>query len=134
MLVGRKLLRGIEALRKEQLNVLVFTGSEEKDLRESYETLLGPEVPVVFEPSVREFAAMLSRCGLFVTRDSGPIHLAYGLGVRTVAIFLHNNFNHWAPPSDLTRVVYLSGGCSPTDALTACREELAYRTSEQFTA
>ena len=115
----------IVALSAEAVNVIVFTGPEEKDLRIQYRTLLNPGPPVVFETSLTDFAAMLSNCDLFVTCDSGPMHLAYSLGIRTVAIFLHNTFGHWAPPARLCRVVYTSTGTTPENVLTACREELS---------
>ena len=36
---------------------------------------------------LRQFLAVASRCSAFVGNDSGPIHMAAGLGVRVVAIF-----------------------------------------------
>ena len=50
----------------------------------------------VFESSPIDFAAMVSNCDLFVTCDSGPMHLACALNTRTVAIFQNPNFDHWA--------------------------------------
>jgi protein-S-isoprenylcysteine O-methyltransferase Ste14 len=55
------------------------------------------------------------------------MHLAYTLGVRTVAIFLKSNFDHWAPPSSITRVLYNSSGCSAEEVVSACLEEVAPR-------
>ena len=65
---------------------------------------LEPKIAIVFEPSARDFAAMISNCDLFVTCDSGPMHLACGLGIRTVAIFQNPNFDHWGPPSSVARI------------------------------
>ena len=36
---------------------------------------------------LRQFLAVLARCHAFVGNDSGPMHMAAGLGVRVVAIF-----------------------------------------------
>jgi lipopolysaccharide heptosyltransferase II len=36
---------------------------------------------------LRQFMAVLSRCGLFICNDSGPMHIATALGVPVVAIF-----------------------------------------------
>jgi ADP-heptose:LPS heptosyltransferase len=112
----------IRALSVGHLDVIVFTGPEENDVRKQYSDRLSP-IPVLFEPSLTKFAAMLSRCDLLLTSDTGPMHLAYSLGVKTVAIFLQNTFDHWAPPANLCRVLYGSE-ITPQDVLTACREEL----------
>ena len=61
----------------------------------------------VLESSLSDFAAMVSNCDLFVTCDSGPMHLACALGTRTVAIFQNPNFDHWAPPS-LIEIVHIN--------------------------
>ena len=47
------------------------------------------EVPglVVLRLRLREMMAILERCGTLVCNDSGPMHIAAALGVRTVAIF-----------------------------------------------
>ncbi|HVJ82807.1 MAG TPA: glycosyltransferase family 9 protein, partial [Planctomycetia bacterium] len=37
--------------------------------------------------TLRTLAAVLARCELLFTNDSGPMHLAAALGVRTAAIF-----------------------------------------------
>ena len=114
----------IIGLCSDGVNVVVFAGPEERDVTDQLRSRVDPAISIVFEPSVMKFAAMLSSCDLFVTCDSGPMHLAYTLGVRTVAIFLYGNFDHWGPPRDITRVVYAPGGGSAIDVLKACREEL----------
>ncbi|HEX7233322.1 MAG TPA: glycosyltransferase family 9 protein, partial [Candidatus Binatia bacterium] len=78
----------------------------------------------VFERTLRMFAAMVSNCDLFVTCDSGPMHLAYSLGVRTVAIFRYRNFDRWGAPPSSTHIVYDPEGCSTSAVLAACYEEL----------
>jgi ADP-heptose:LPS heptosyltransferase len=71
------------------------------------------------------FASMVFNCDLFLCCDSGPMHLACALGVRTVAIFLlRYNSNRWAPPSNLARMVYQEGEASVSEVIDACRLEL----------
>ena len=113
----------ITTLYRDGFNVVAFIGPEEKDLSEDLRNSLDANIPVIAEPSLRNFAAMISNCDLFVTGDSGPMHLAYTLGTRTVAVFLYPNFDRWGPPS--VRIAYQPGGCSPDEVLRICREELA---------
>ena len=117
------------ALHWYGVNAAIFVGPEEKDSLAVLRSALDPSIPVMFEPSIRKFAAMISNCDLFVTCDSGPMHLAYTLGVRTLAIFLKPNFDHWAPPSHTARVLYNSSGCSAEEVVSACLEEVAPRKS-----
>jgi lipopolysaccharide heptosyltransferase II len=116
--------RVVSDLDSAGINTVTFVGPDEKKslmfLRESF----GATLPVIFEPSIRRFAAMIANCDLFVTSDSGPMHLACALGIRTVAIFLKPNFDRWAPPSTITRVIYKTEGCSAEDVVNACLQEL----------
>jgi ADP-heptose:LPS heptosyltransferase len=114
----------ITALHFHGLNVITFIGPEEKNSIALFRDALDSSIPIVFEPSSRDFAAMVSNCDLFITCDSGPMHLACGFGIRTVAIFLQRNFDHWAPPSNVTRIVYEAGGCSAEEVLRISLEEL----------
>jgi heptosyltransferase-3 len=115
----------IADLRSQGLNVLTFVGPEEKDSVGYLRDALGFDMPVVFEPSIRAFAAMVANCDLFVSCDSGPMHVACGLGIPIVAIFQHRNFNRWGPPSSVARIVYRAGGPSAIEVLTACVEQLS---------
>jgi len=115
----------ITALYWRGLNVVTFIGPEEKDSIGYFRDALEPEIPIVFEPSPRDFAAMASNCDLFVTCDSGPMHMACGLGIRTVAIFQNLNFDRWGPPSSVARIVYEPGGCSAEEVFRICLEELS---------
>src|SRR6266576_3719169 len=113
----------IRTLQRRGINVVTFVGPEETRLVGFLKKALGTQ-PLVYESSSRNFAAMVSHCDLFVTCDSGPMHLASALGTRTVAIFRNNNFDHWAPPQTLARVVYQPDGCSTAAVLSVCLAEL----------
>jgi len=104
--------------------VMVFVGPEERELGAYFQGEVGDCTKVVFEPDLRRFAALISACDLFVACDSGPVHLACALQVRTVAIFLHDDFARWGPPSQLARLVYDANGVTAQAAFDACRQEL----------
>lgn len=104
---------------------IVFVGPEERETLVYLQAILAHRVPVVFERNVRTFAALVADCNLFVGCDSGPLHLACALGVRTVAIFLKDNFDRWGPPPELSRIVYRESGVTVADVVSACRIELS---------
>ena len=54
---------------------------------------------------MRETGAVLRRCELFVTNDTGPLHLAAALDVPTVAIFGPTDDRKWRPWHERSRVV-----------------------------
>lgn len=52
----------------------------------------GPELfPVLPSLDIADFAAAVSCCDVFVSGDTGPMHLAAGCGVSTVSVFLEDN-------------------------------------------
>ena len=114
----------ITALHAYGLNVITFVGPEEKDTVGLFRDALDQNIPIVFERSLRMFAAMVSNCDLFVTCDSGPMHLASSLGVRTIAIFRYRNFDRWGPPPRRARIVHDPEGGSTGAVLAACYEEV----------
>lgn len=114
-------------LRRSGAKIVLFVGPEEKNLIDFFKQSLGQGIPAIYEPSVRMFAAMVSCCDLFVTSDSGPMHLACAVGTRTVAIFQRRNHHHWGPPESLARIVFRRGGPPVDEVLNACVEELFHR-------
>lgn len=111
-------------LQNTGARTVIFVGPEERHLIGYFKATLANRGAVVFEPDVRKFAAAVANCNLFVTCDSGPMHLACALGVRTVAIFLKNDMARWAPPAALAQVLYRESGITTRDVLDACGTEL----------
>jgi ADP-heptose:LPS heptosyltransferase len=118
-------LRGLGA------NVIIFVGPEERELIAYFRQVLRYRIPVCFDPDPRSFASLVAGCDLFVACDSGPVHLACALRVRTVAIFLKNNLKRWGPPASLARIVYRDAGVTAKNVLDACLFELSYNAPEK---
>jgi ADP-heptose:LPS heptosyltransferase len=112
-------------LRAHGARPIIFVGPEEIDSLIYLQSVLAHRMPVVFEPDIKKFASLVANCHLFVACDSGPVHLACALPVRTVAIFLKNNFDRWGPPAELGRIVFHEGGVTVKDVLEACRLEFS---------
>jgi heptosyltransferase-2 len=63
---------------------------------------------------LRQFMAVLSRCGLLVCNDSGPMHIATALGVPVVAVFGPTEQAWFGPLGEENRVVSQAGfWCRP---------------------
>lgn len=115
----------ITSLHAEGIKVIVFFGPEEKRLMEVFRQSLGKNVPLIFEPSALAFASMVSNCSLFISCDSGPMHLACALGVRTIAIFQNSDFKRWGPPASMAQIVCEPGGVSAEEVLKISLAELS---------
>ena len=71
------------------------------------------------QTSLLELAALLERCALLVTNDSGPMHIAAAMNTRIVAVFGPTNPLLQGPCGEGHQVVRLEGldclGCNLTD-------------------
>jgi heptosyltransferase-2 len=65
------------------------------------------------ETSLREFIDLTAACRLFLTNDSGAMHVASALGVPTVAVFGATDDVTTGPTGPLARVVREHAECSP---------------------
>jgi len=69
-------------------DVLVLGGPGENHLRPAFEPVAGPSVRVLIgRTSLATSAAIMKRCDVVVTNDSGPMHVADAVGARLVAVF-----------------------------------------------
>ena len=115
-------LRVVTGLRQSGAAVVVFLGPEETDMVDVFRSSLSPAIPLIFEPAVRKFAAMLAHLDVLICCDSGPMHLACAAGVPVVAIFQERHVKRWAPPRSAARVLSDPG---PAQVLAAALEEIS---------
>ncbi len=64
---------------------------------------------------LKEFMAVLSQCRLLFCNDGGPLHIAAGLGIRTVSIFgpVDEKIYGPYPPNKKHRVITVDIECRP---------------------
>ena len=83
---------------------------------------------------LKNVAALLSLCDVFLGNDSGLTHLAASVGVETVALFGPTDPGAWAPRGRRVTVVSRNVACTPCarEAMKSCphRECLTTITSE----
>jgi heptosyltransferase-2 len=63
--------------------------------------------------TLAEFIEMAAACDLFLTNDSGPMHIASALGVPTVVVFGATDEDATGPTGERSRVVRELVECSP---------------------
>jgi len=65
------------------------------------------------QTSLAEYINLAAACRVYLTNDSGGMHIASALGVPTVAIFGATDDATTGPTGDLARVVRQAVECSP---------------------
>lgn len=97
--------------------VAVLGGSGEDELADEVRASLSElrEAPLMLNgrTSLGELIGVLSQLSLFLTNDSGPMHLAAALGTPTVAVFGPTDPRETGPSGGQARVVREPVDCSP---------------------
>ncbi|MDE0088888.1 MAG: lipopolysaccharide heptosyltransferase II [Candidatus Poribacteria bacterium] len=96
--------------------VLLLHGPDEAELTHNIQEVMQSDAIDYAPKTIRELAALLSRCDLVVCNDSGPMHLAAALDVPTVAIFGPTDHVAWRPMSENASVVRRDMPCWPCSA------------------
>ena len=69
---------------------VIFLGPAEQDQAARWREAAGPAWRVVQAPPLREFAALVATLSLWVSADTGPLHVAVAAGVPSVGVLLHS--------------------------------------------
>jgi heptosyltransferase-2 len=73
---------------KHRVKIYLNASKKEKDLVRQFRRLLGDDDVLHFPGiSLSQSAALIKACSLFVSNDTGPMHMAIGLGVPVVGLF-----------------------------------------------
>jgi len=102
-----------DALKKlGEFHYLIFGDASQKHLAEQLEQQLpGRTVDLCGRTSLRETAALLRRCRLYVGAESAGAHIACAVGVPNVVILGGGHFGRFMPYSPLTTAVCLPMEC-----------------------
>lgn len=103
--------------RERNATVVIFGAREElavcELVQQNIEALRQSCVNFAGATSLAEFIEMAAACDVFLTNDSGPMHIASAVGVPTVAIFGATDDTATGPTGPLSRVVREPVDCSP---------------------
>jgi len=98
-------------------SVAVFGSREERAIAETVAEQLRAAHMVVRdfagETTLREFIDLAAACRVFITNDSGAMHVAAALGVPTVAVFGATDHEATGPTGPFVQVVREPVECSP---------------------
>ena len=101
---------------EHQASVCLFGSSAERELCREIVTAIGRQVVVrnlAGQTSLKQFMEAAAACLLFLTNDSGAMHIASALGVPTVTVFGATNPVTTGPTGKRSRIVQEKVACSP---------------------
>jgi heptosyltransferase-2 len=109
------------ALIKNGRRLIIFGSAAEADLCRRIAAAIGSGASsCAGETDLRQSAALLSKCRLFVSNDTGVMHLAAAAGTKVVALFGSTNTGWTRPWGSGHLVIYEKEPCSPCYGRT-CR-------------
>ena len=96
-------------LERRGYQPVIFLGPAESDQDEVWRKARGPEWKLVAQPPLRAFAALVSTLSLWISGDTGPLHVATSCGVPAVGLIQHREGLESFEPGPLFRRVYAEG-------------------------
>ena len=84
---------------------VVTCGPKDRELTETFLSRLSQRAVVVQDRTIREVAAILDQLDLFITNDTGVMHVAGGTSVPVLSLFGPTDPNQWAPIGEKNRFI-----------------------------
>jgi heptosyltransferase-1 len=115
--------------RNEGARVIVFAGPEEGDLMQRMRNLFPPSTIIFDRLTIPQLASAQARLSVFVSNDTGPMHLAAAMGTSVVMLSDRPTPNSFVPQEQHHRIVYGSrvGELSVEEVYSVTCEVLASR-------
>lgn len=90
----------------EKNKILVFWGyGKEKEDAEKIVNAVGSNALLIPEVNLKYMGTLVKKCSLFITNDTGPMHIAWIQGVNVAAIFGPTNPELQGPLSDNSLII-----------------------------
>lgn len=119
-------------LEKHNIKIAVIGGNDKRDMFcvESVRRFMRKEALFLNAAlDIKELAALLKRAALFISNDSGPVHVAAAVGTPVADIFGRNQPGlspaRWGPLGKRDIVIHKDIGCSGTCTAHNCKKSFA---------
>jgi heptosyltransferase-2 len=103
-------------IEKYGFKVLVLAGPKDISIaKDVINQMHYPAFNLAGKTSVSQLASLLKKCQLFISNDSGPVHIASAIGTAVISIFGRNQRGlsplRWGPTGKKDRVLHKEVGC-----------------------
>jgi ADP-heptose:LPS heptosyltransferase len=93
-------------VRNDGVRSILFAGPEEHELVQQARRLL-PKSTIIFDKlTISQLASAQARLAVFVSNDTGPVHIAAAVGTPVVLLLDRRAPNSYIPVGDHHRVIY----------------------------
>jgi ADP-heptose:LPS heptosyltransferase len=93
-------------VRNDEVRIILFAGPEERDFVKEMRASF-PNSTLVFDRlSIPQLASALARLAVFVTNDTGPMHIATAVGTAVVALLDRPTPHSFIPTETRHRIIY----------------------------
>ena len=89
--------------------IIITTGPREGELADQVAKQMKYSPIIVNGTTPMQLAALLQRCHLYISNDTGPMHLSTAVKTPTIALFGGSNPTQWGPPWDKLIVIAREG-------------------------
>ncbi len=101
-------------VNKHMAKVIIFGSQQELGIAREIENLSSvPVINMAGKTTIRELMALIKQCSIFITNDSGPMHIAAALNIPIVAIFGSTDPEKTGPMGNNHIVIKKDVDCSP---------------------
>ena len=110
-----KFIETAKRLADMNIGLVILGGKSEVDDSAELEKAIGSEKLLNFvgKTTLYETALIISNLNLFISSDTGLMHIAYGVGTPTVSLFGAGIEPKWGPKGDKNIVLNKKLSCSP---------------------
>lgn len=92
--------------RNDAVRPVVFAGPEERALIPQMRSLFPSSTVILDQLTIRQLASAQARLAVFVSNDTGPVHIAAAVGVPIVLLLDGRAPDSYIPLSEPKRVIY----------------------------
>ncbi len=110
-------------------SVAVFGGPNEADIVDLVaQNMRTPVIQMKDKMTLKQLGAMIEKCNLFLSNDTGPMHISVAVGTPTVALFGPGNHVKFQPIGGKHALIRHDVPCSPCKQFTSkCKDNICMK-------
>ncbi|OIO39301.1 MAG: hypothetical protein AUJ75_01475 [Candidatus Omnitrophica bacterium CG1_02_49_10] len=113
--VGRFAVTADRIAGELNADILILSGGEDEALAREMAAAMKVRPLVACGRPLKDTVALIARCALFISNDSGPVHIACAIGVPAISIFGRIEpglgYKRWGPTGERSIALHKDVGC-----------------------
>jgi lipopolysaccharide heptosyltransferase II len=116
------------AMQNDNARVIIFCGPGEADIVDEVVSNMKAE-PIAMKEKVtqRQLSAMIERCDVMLSNDTGPMHISVAVGTATIALFGPGDHIKFQPIGERHATIRKDVPCSPCKQLDKCKDNICMK-------